>query len=264
MFWQISSFPRCKHHVFLSHCAIDRPKLVHRVYDELMRRRIVPWLDKEEYYYGRDSRTALRDGLLRSRHVVFFVTLGMMDYRRGWCLMELAYSELLQANLIHAGGPLVNFELPLFFLDRNDAALSRTAWNTLRNRGIFHHPSDGDPVTWAVDQIVAFLHREQDLALDMAKAIVPGQPVYKTLASRYGLVERVTQFDPSPVPWRARSAPSREFTNRMVPSGLRQQRFPIIGSQDALGERFEIGRLGDGCDRSVGVGIRTEPSRGLP
>ena len=131
---------------------------------------------------------------------MFFVTLGMMDYRRGWCPMELAYSDLLQANLIHAGGPLLNFELPLFFLDRTDVNLSGTAWDTLRNRGIFHHPSDGDPVNWAVDQIVAFLHREQDLALDMAKVVVPGQPVYDALACRHGLVERITQFDPGPIP----------------------------------------------------------------
>ena len=200
MFWQISSFPRCEYHVFLSHCALDRPTLVHSVYDELMRRRIVPWLDREDYYYGRDSRTALRDGLLKSRHVVYFVTLGMMDYRRGWCPMELAYSDLLQTNLIYAGGPLLNFELPLFFLDRTDAALSGTAWDTLRDRGRFHHPSEGDPVTWAVDQIVAFLHREQDLALDRAKVVVPGNPVHDALAGRHGLVERVTQFDPSPIP----------------------------------------------------------------
>ena len=200
MFWQISSFPRCEYHVFLSHCAVDRAWLVHSVYDELKRRRIIPWLDREDYYYGRDSRTALRDGLLRSRHVVFFVTLGMLDYRRGWCPMELAYSDLLQANLIHAGGPLLNFELPLFFLERNHPELPPTAWDALRDRGSFHLLSDGNPITWAVDQIVAFLHREQDLALDMAKVVVPGQPVYATLASRHGLVERVTQFDPSPIP----------------------------------------------------------------
>ena len=200
MFWEIASYPRCEYHVFLSHCAIDRQSLVYPVYDELMRRNIIPWLDREDYYYGRDSRTALRDGLLRSRHVVFFITLGMMDYTRGWCLMELAYSDLLQANLIHAGGPLLNFELPLIFLDRTDSDLQRTAWDALRDRGVFHHPTNGDPVAWAVDQITAFLHREQDLALDMAKVIVPGQPVHDALTRRPGLLERVTLFDPSPIP----------------------------------------------------------------
>src|SRR5450432_1699111 len=121
MFWQITSFPRCEFHVFLSHCAADRTWLVHPVYEELRRRKIIPWLDRDDYYYGRDSRTALRDGLLRSRHIVFFITLGMMDYKRGWCSMELAYSGLLQANLSNPGGTLLNYELPLFFLDQTDA-----------------------------------------------------------------------------------------------------------------------------------------------
>jgi hypothetical protein len=200
MFWRISSFPRCQYHVFLSHCAADRLALVHPVYEKLMQRGIVPWLDREDYYHGRDSRTALRDGLLRSRHVVFFVTLGMMDYRRGWCQMELAYSDLLQSNLVSVGGPLLNFELPLIFLDRADAELPRTAWEALRDRGVFHDPADGDPVLWAVDKIADFLHREQDLALDMAKVLVPGQLVHDELTGRHGLVERVRNFDPGPVP----------------------------------------------------------------
>jgi hypothetical protein len=200
MFWQITSYPRSEYHVCLSHCAIDRSWLVHNVYEELKRRKIVPWLDREDYYYGRDSRTALRDGLLRSRHVVFFVTLGMMDYKRGWCPMELAYSYLLQVNLHHPGGPLLNFELPLFFLDQTDAELPRTVWNASRDWGKFHLPAYGDPCTWAVDQIVDFLRREQKLALEMAAVIAPGQPVYDVLAGRPGLIERVTQFDPSPIP----------------------------------------------------------------
>jgi hypothetical protein len=199
MFWQITAYPRCEHHVFLSHCAHDSLWLVHPVYDELMRRSIVPWFDQHDYSYGRDSRTALRDGLLRSRHVVFFVTLGMMAYTRGWCPMELAYSDLIQSNFIYSGGTLLNFELPLVFLDRNDEDLPRPVWDALRDRGRFYHPSNGDAVTWAVDQIVAFLHREQALALDMAKVVVPGQPVHDHLNGRPGLIERVTGFDPSPI-----------------------------------------------------------------
>lgn len=200
MFWQITSYPRCEYHVFLSHCAVDRQNLVYPVYDELQRRMAIPWLDREDYYYGRGSRTSLRDGLLRSRHVVFFVTLGMMDYRRGWCQMELAYSDLVQANFARPGGNLLNFDLPLFFLDRGDPELLRTVWNALCDHGRFHHLSDGDPVTWAVDQIIGFLGREQHLALDMAKVLVPGQPLYNSVARRHGLLERVTQFDPSPIP----------------------------------------------------------------
>jgi hypothetical protein len=199
MFWQITSFPRCEYHVFLSHCAEDRTDLVHPVHEELKRKGIIPWLDRDDYYYGRDSRTALRDGLLRSRHVVYFITLGMMDYRRGWCAMELAYSDLVQSNLLHPGGPLLNFELPLIFLDCTDVGLPRTAWDALRDRGKFHHPEDGEPVIWAVKNIVEFLHREQDLALDLSKVLVPGEPGHSAISGRRGLIERVTQFDPSPI-----------------------------------------------------------------
>lgn len=200
MFWQISSFPSCGYHVFLSHCAADRDDLVHRVYDELEARGVVPWLDREDYYYGRDSRTALRDGLLKSRHTVFFITLAMMDYRRGWCSMELAYADLIQANLLYRGGPLLNVVLPLFFLDQADPELVRTVWGTLRDRGRFHRPSDGDAALWAVDQIVAFLLREQELAQDLAKDMIAGQPFADDLADRPGLGARVTSFAPRPLP----------------------------------------------------------------
>src|SRR4051794_30671880 len=58
----------------------------------------------------------------------FFITQGMMANKRGWCAMELAYSDLLQANLEYPGRPVLNFMLPLFFLDRADPELPRTIW----------------------------------------------------------------------------------------------------------------------------------------
>ena len=94
---------------------------------------------------------------------------------------------------------MLNLELPLFFLDRNDEELPRTAWDVLRDRGPFYHPSNGDPIAWAADQIVAFLHREQSLALDMAKLFASDKWFQNDLDRRPGLVNRVTQFDPSPI-----------------------------------------------------------------
>ena len=113
--------------------------------------------------------------------------------------MELAYSDLVQANLFYAGGPLLNFELPLFFLDRSDTEVSRTAWDALRDRARFYNPSDGDSVAWASNQITAFLRREQILALDMAKVIKPGRAVHGELAPRPGLLQRISRFDPGPI-----------------------------------------------------------------
>ena len=200
MSWQVTAYPRCEHHVFLSQCAADRSWLVHPVYEELMRGGIIPWLDREDYPYRRDSRTALRDGLLRSRHVIFFITEGMMNYRRGWCHIELAYGDLLQVNLVDAGETLLSYSLPLFFLDQGDPEIARTTWSLLRDRGIFSPPSSHDLVDWSVDQIGKFLHREQAVALDRSKTVIPGQDVHARLVGRPGLIERVTQFDPGPIP----------------------------------------------------------------
>lgn len=106
----------------------------------------------------------------------------------------------MQSNLPYPGGPLLNYELPLFFLDQADAELPRTAWACLRDRGIFHRPADGDPVRWAVDQTVAFLQREQRLANEKLMVVTPGQPIHDYLMGRPGLVERITRFDPGPIP----------------------------------------------------------------
>jgi len=123
VFWKVDSYPVCTRHVFLSHCREDYDDLVRPVYDALKSEGVVGWLDREDYTYGRDSRTALRDGVLRSRHVVFFITPAMISTGRGWCVFELAYAEILQANLLHAGGPLLNVFLPLFFLPQSDTIL---------------------------------------------------------------------------------------------------------------------------------------------
>ncbi|MBX9679932.1 MAG: toll/interleukin-1 receptor domain-containing protein [Gemmataceae bacterium] len=197
MFWQILHFPQCEKHVFLSHSAIDRDWLVRPVFDRLKAHKAVPWVDQEDYYYGRNSRSALRDGLLSSRHVVFFVTLGMMNYKRGWCHLEAAYSEIIQCNLVAAGGNALNYDLPLFFIDQGDNAIERTIWSEMRDRGYFYRNSDGDPADWATHKIVEFLQREQALASQMAKVITPGDPVHAYL--RAGLVTRVTNFHPSPL-----------------------------------------------------------------
>jgi len=198
MFWQISAFPKCTHHAFLSHAAIDRQEIVLPVSEELQRRQIIPWLDQNDYPYGRDSRIALRDGILHSRHIVYFITLGMLDHRNGWCPMELAYSDILQKNLMSYGGTWTNLELPLFFVDRNDPHLNQTIWGALRDRGPSYSQQDGDIVEWSVNQIQQFLLREQLLSLNHAKnyplVTSPGIPQVT------GLFERVTQFDPGSIP----------------------------------------------------------------
>lgn len=200
MRWSIDHFPRCSHHVFLSHCREDRDALVGPVYEALSARGVGAWLDEVDYTYGRDSRTALKDGVLYSRHVVFFITPAMLSSGRGWCVFELAFAELLQAAL-HRGEPLINVLLPLFYLRQADPTLPRTVWQAARDRGNFLEPKRGPRagekrVEWAAEQIVQFLGNEERRATDMAARALVDRAFRRELTKPTGLLQRVTQFDP--------------------------------------------------------------------
>jgi hypothetical protein len=210
--WSIDYFPGCTHHAFLSHCREDRADLVIPVYEALTTTGVTAWLDQVDYTYGRDSRTALKDGVLYSRHVVFFVTPAMISTGRGWCVFELAFAELLQAAL-HRGEPLVNVFLPLFFLPQSDPALPRTVWQATRDRGNFLEPKRGPKakarrVEWAVEQVVQFLGNEEKRSADMAARAAADRTFRQELAKPPGLLQRVTRFDPNPLTVRGGVGPA--------------------------------------------------------
>ena len=195
MLWQVTSFPRCRHHAFLSHCQEDRAALVLPVYEQLVSRGIIPWLDQEDYYYGRSSRNALRDGVLRSRHVVFFVTHAMLTSARGWCVLELALAELMEDNFQVRGGQLAHVILPLFLVPQTDERLPRTVWQLLRDRGRFHE-GVGDQVTWCVEAIVAFLIREQELSREAGLLARVNPDLVVSPNPAPGLLDRVIRYHP--------------------------------------------------------------------
>lgn len=197
MFWQVASYPKCDYHVFLSHCQEDRDGLVEPVHKSLIAKGLKPFLDIEDYYYGRESRVALRDGILDSRHVIFFITDAMLNSARGWCVMELAFAELLDANLIHRGGKLANVILPLFFVPQSDPRLPRSVWQLIRDRGRFcdvFEPSD--TVTWCSDQISEFLIREAKITRNVAQIARQNATFLNDLLRVTGLHNRVTKFQP--------------------------------------------------------------------
>ena len=200
MLWKIQFFPRCKYHVFLSHSAEDRESLVYPIYQRLLRKKTLPWIDRHKYPFGRTSRSALRDSILNCRHVIFFITDAMLAQSRGWCVQELAWSELLQDNLILPGGPaLQNVILPLFFVEQSDPRLPRSVWQATRDRGIFC-PSKSPAIPWAIDQIGQFLIREQILAQDFLSYARNDLSFRKGLNPASGLFDRVTKFEPKPMP----------------------------------------------------------------
>src|SRR5690554_4175430 len=80
--WRIEYWPKCIAEVFLSHCAEDRSGLVLPVYEELKRRGVIPWIDRHHYPASREAFEALREGLLKCRHVVYFITPAMLRQGR--------------------------------------------------------------------------------------------------------------------------------------------------------------------------------------
>ena len=197
MLWQLASFPKCRYHVFLSHCQEDREQLVRPVHEALTDARFESFLDVEDYYYGRDSRTALRDGILNSRHAVFFVTDAMLNTVRGWCVLELAFAELLESNFQYRGGKLANVVLPLFLISQTDPRLPRSVWQLVRDRGRFFDPhSDGDPVGWCHREIREFLVREAQVSKNVAQLALDNESLAVGLRETTGLFERVTKFQP--------------------------------------------------------------------
>jgi hypothetical protein len=197
MFWSIDSFPETVSHVFLSHTREDFESLVVPVYRKLKSRRIRPWLDRHDWSYGRDSRTTLRDAILRSRHTVFFITDSFLRSPRGWCVLELAYSEILQSNLVRSGGLLSNIALPLFFTKRNSIRIARSVWQQAKDRGHFFVGDDPRKrIHWTVGQIESFLQREQRLAMEIAQRASDSESFRQEIDTVPGRLLRVTRFQP--------------------------------------------------------------------
>lgn len=201
MAWKLDHFPACTHHLFLSHSREDHETLVRPVFDGLRATGVRSWIDRHHYPYGRDSRTALQSSVLTCRHVAFFVTPAMLASPRGWCVLELGYSEILQSNLSLPGEMLAHVFLPLFLVPQTDPNLPRTVWQATRDRGIFHDPTrNPDPVDWAVGALVQFLRREEKLAGEVRSRVRRDPDFRETLPLKSGLRRRVAEFGPAPLP----------------------------------------------------------------
>jgi hypothetical protein len=198
MFFQVRSFPKCDYHLFLSHSREDHASLVRPVYDGLAKSHVVSFLDVEDYPAGRDSRTALKGELLLSRHVVFFITEAMLASSRGWCILELAYSEILQSMMHFPGGQFCHFVLPLFFVEQSNIQLPRSVWQLLRDRGVFTPSglSTADQSDWAVDQISRFLQKEQHYQNEMSLLAIEDAQWTRELRKTVGAYDRAVRFQP--------------------------------------------------------------------
>ena len=183
----------------MSHCREDAGELVLPVYDKLRLRGVSPWLEHHDYPLGPPSVEALQNGILKSRHVVFFVTPSMLNIARGWCIVEYTLSRILQNNL-QRSLEMSHVVLPLFFVDRNDPLLVRSGWRDLVERGGFFSPAANsfNTVEWAADQIIKFLFNEH-LHTDFISQLLRQVPSYARMMEEPGLIERVTNVQPEPI-----------------------------------------------------------------
>ena len=196
--WRIRGLPRCTHHVFLSHCAEDRAQLVQPIYEALENRKYLPWLDRHDYPRGRDPFAALRDGILSCRHVVPIITANSLTQGRGWTSVEIAYSELLQANLRFLSIELCAIQFPLLFLPRDDEMLRRSAWAPLIDRGRFYGPGriDRGAIDWAIDEVVEFVKQEEIRGVEVAEQVERDPAFSAIFGTEPNLLGRIMCLDP--------------------------------------------------------------------
>ncbi len=199
--WRVRNLPRCTHHMFLSHCAEDRDRLVQPVFEALQAGGLYPWFDRNHYPKGQGAFAALREGIVRCRHIAYFVTAHFLQQGRGWNSVELAYGNLLQENLRFPGEEVCHLQLPLFFLPRNHAILQRSAWGPLVERGRFYTPGrcDADAADWAVQEIAGFVLQEQNRGPRVAEQLQRDDEFRSMLNAEPNLLRRVMCIDPPPM-----------------------------------------------------------------
>jgi hypothetical protein len=200
--WRVLHLPRCTHHVFLSHCAEDRERLITPVFRALENARYSPWFDQHHYPAGQGPFEALREGIILCRHVVYFVTAPFLLQGRGWNSVENAYANLLQENLRHGSMEVCHIQHPLYFLPHDHGVLHRSAWGPMMSRGTHYPPGrvDAAAVAWATREIVSFIQQEERRGSSLAEQIQIDPGFQPWLSAEPNLLRRIMGADPPSMP----------------------------------------------------------------
>lgn len=197
--WRINSWPKCEFHVFLSHCAEDRDTLVKPVFKKLQTLGIIPWVDWHHYPAGTNSFQALREGILKCRHIAYLITPQYINQSRGWTIIEKAYGGLIQNNLSCSGNDLQCVELPLFLMPPNTVLLDRKIWEIDKSRGKFLGtltPSSPAGVDWVCNQIKTFVAQEQSKASQTIQSCLQDPLLKQFIQTGSGKRERIEAASP--------------------------------------------------------------------
>jgi len=213
--WRIDYWPECEKHVFLSHSAEDRKRLVVPVFEELSRRRILPWIDQSHYPLGREAISALQDELLRCRHVVYFVTPALLRQGRGWPGAERALAATIQQHLRY-GDEIAHVEMALLFVEPAEPAFQRSVWRSLIDKAKpCEHavpPSAGggaddgrrdwakEHVLWAAAVVEQFVRQEEKWAFQLADRFTADGDLTRDYGGDANLRRRLLAQAPAPLP----------------------------------------------------------------
>ena len=173
------------------------------VFERLKQEHVILWIDLHEYPPGRDPFEALREELMRARHVVYFVTPTMLRQGRGWTAIEKAYASLIQQKLHFGSYELCHVELPLFFVKPDDPLLTRSIWRSLIDRGRFFSMRPRQRmsrVEWALRQIQQFVVNEQEWGERLAEDIQRDPKLNDHIKDDRNLIDRITAAHPAPIP----------------------------------------------------------------
>lgn len=199
--WQISHWPKCEFHVFLSHCAEDRERFVIPLQKELERRQITAWLDRHHYPLGTSPHEALREGLLKCRHIIYLITRETLKQARGWVAVEKTFGEMIQSRFRHEEIELSHVELPLYFVREDDKVLVRSIWQSACEKGKFFDGTNvatRKAIRWTATQIEAFVRQEELRGEQIAENLKHDPMLSARFSQEPNLLRRIAASDPNP------------------------------------------------------------------
>jgi hypothetical protein len=204
--WDIRHWPEPSFHTFLSHCAEDREPLIWRIHERLQELRLMPWFDQRDYPLAQDPFHALRNQLIRCRHIIYFITPAYLRQGRGWVAAERTYAELIQRHFDVQSTSWWSFELPLIFLPNKPESLDhlqRSAWSTLIPRAVWYDRRRlrrQSRVEWAADQIVKLVASQYADSQLFAHRLLNDPDMVQRLDQSMGLRNRLTSAFPRFMP----------------------------------------------------------------
>jgi hypothetical protein len=195
--WGVERWPTCAYHVFLSHCREDKRRLVRPLFRELSKQGLSVWFDESNYPVGSPSFAALREAILRTRHVVYLITPTALKQGRGWMQLERGYGERLQGFFCRGGEELAHVELPLVFAPRNSVDLRKSIWSPLIDRAAFcPERSPSKSATWAVEQVLRFIGQEEQRGLEQWDEVAESADLNERFGRESTLVDRLRCVTP--------------------------------------------------------------------